>query len=138
MEFVLALPILLVIVFGIIEFAAAWRTYQVITNVAREGVRMGVMPNQNQAGVDNHVTTLLTQSGLASGPPTATITYYCQGVPGSLCAFGTPNNPSETVEIDYVHQFVVLGPVLDLMCVGCGTNYTTITLTARSTMRNEP
>lgn len=136
-EFVLALPILLVIVFGIIEFAAAWRTYQVITNVAREGTRVGVTPSGDQATVDNRITTLLTQSGLASAPPTATITYSCDGVPGGLCAPNAPLNPSETVRIDYVHRFVVLGPVLDLMCIGCGTNFTTITLTAETTMRNE-
>jgi hypothetical protein len=136
-EFVLALPILLVIVFGIIEFAAAWRTYQVITNVAREGARVGVTPSGTQAIVDTRVTTLLTQSGLASGPPTATITYYCDGIPGGLCAAVGGGNPSETVQIDYVHRFVVLGPVLDLMCLGCGTNYTTITLTTQTTMRNE-
>lgn len=136
-EFVLALPILLVIVFGIIEFAAAWRTYQVITNVAREGARVGVTPSGDQATVQNRITTLLTQSGLASAPPTATITYSCGGVPGGLCAPTLTSNPYETVRIDYVHQFVVLGPVLDLMCLGCGTSYTTITLTAQTTMRNE-
>ena len=135
-EFVLALPILLVIVFGIIEFATAWRTYQVITNVAREGARFGVTPSPNQAQVDSRVTTLLSQSGLASGPPTATITYYCNGVPGGLCA-PLSTGSDETVQIDYVHQFVVLGPVLDLMCLGCGTNYTTVTLTSQSTMRQE-
>jgi hypothetical protein len=136
-EFVLALPILLVIVFGIIEFASAWRSYQVITNVAREGTRVGVTPSGDQTTVDNRVTSLLTQSGLASAPPTTTISYSCDGIPGGLCAPNAPNNPSETVQIDYVHRFVVLGPVLDLMCFGCGTNFTTITLSARTTMRNE-
>lgn len=135
-EFVLALPILLVIVFGIIEFAAAWRTYQVITNVAREGARVGVTPAGIQTVVDTRVTTLLSQSGLASGPPTATITYSCAGTPGGLCV-GLSTGIDESVRIDYVHQFVVLGPVLDLMCLGCGTNYTTITLTSQTTMRNE-
>lgn len=135
-EFVLALPILLVIVFGIIEFASAWRTYQVITNIAREGARFGVTPRPDQAAVDSRVTTLLSQSGLASGPPTTTITYYCNGVAGGLCG-PLSTGSDETVQIDYLHQFVVLGPVLDLMCLGCGTSYTTITLTSQSTMRQE-
>ena len=42
-EMALILPILLLLVFGLIEFGTAWRDYQVITNAAREGARWSVV-----------------------------------------------------------------------------------------------
>ncbi len=135
-EFVLALPILLVIIFGIVEFGVAWRTYQVITNVAREGARFGVIGNTTDPMVQGRVDSLLQQAGLSNTPPTAVVTFECDGTPGSLCGPGSAGS-METVQIDYQHTFVVLGPVLDLMCFNCGQSYGTVTLTTRSTMRNE-
>ncbi len=134
-EFVLALPILLVIVFGIVEFAAAWRTYQVVTNVAREGARLAVIPSTvSDITVSDRIDSLLTQSGLSLANRTTTLT--CNGNPG-LCSGPASTGQPDEVQIDYLHTFVVLGPVLDLMCAGCGTSYGTVTLTSRSVMRNE-
>jgi len=133
-EFVLALPILLVIVFGIIEFATAWRTYQVVTNVAREGARLAVIPTSTDATVSARIDSLLVQSGLSLSRRTTTLT--CNGVAG-LCSGPTGTGQPDEVRVDYQHTFVVLGPVLDLMCVGCGTGYGTITLSSLSVMRNE-
>lgn len=132
-EFVLALPILLVIVFGIIEFAAAWRTYQVVTNVAREGARLAITPSGDAAAVNSRIDSLLVQSGLTLSRRTTTLT--CNGAPGP-CGPGLPGEPEE-VRLDYLHTFVVLGPVLNLMCTNCGSGYGTVTLSSRSVMRNE-
>lgn len=134
MEFVLALPILLVIVFGIIEFAAAWRNYQVVTNVAREGARLAVIPTSNDALVLARIDSLLVQSGLRLSNRTTTLT--CNGTAG-LCGGLTASGEPSEVRVDYLHRFVVLGPVLDLMCIGCGTGYGTITLSSLAVMRNE-
>jgi Flp pilus assembly protein TadG len=43
-EFVLVVPILLLLVFGIVEFGLAFRTHQIVTNTAREGARVAVLP----------------------------------------------------------------------------------------------
>jgi len=134
-EFVLALPMLLVIIFGIVEFAAAWRSYQVVTNVAREGARLAVLPSTtNDAMVLSLIDGLLTQSGLSLANRVTTLT--CAGNPG-LCSGPTATGQPDEVQVDYLHRFVVLGPVLDLMCAGCGTSYSTVTLRALSVMRNE-
>ena len=132
-EFVLALPILLVIIFGIIEFASAWRTYQVVTNVAREGARLAITPSGDDAAVSDRIDSLLVQSGLSLTRRTTTLT--CGGA-ANLCGPGLPGEPDE-VQLDYLHTFVVLGPVLNLMCANCGSGYGTVTLSARSVMRNE-
>lgn len=131
-EFVLALPILLVIVFGIIEFAAAWRTYQVVTNVAREAARYGVVPTTTTISeVEDRVDTLLVRSGLGLAGRTRTVT--CNGT-ATMCGTGFELE----VEVDYQHQFVVLGPALNLMCAGCGlAGGSTVTLRSTSIMRRE-
>jgi hypothetical protein len=136
-EFVLALPILLVIVFGIIEFAAAWRSYQVVTNVAREGARLGVVGSGVPGGpvtpVTDLIDSLLVQSNLSLSLRTATVT--CNGANNLCPSAGLPLR----VQLDYQHTFVVLGPVLNLMCSGCGSGsgYGTVTLRSTSTMRTE-
>jgi len=132
-EFVLALPILLVIVFGIIEFAAAWRSYQIVTNVAREGARLAVIPSSSAAAVQARVDSLLVQSGLSLARRTLTLTCGTTGAAGICSVTGQ----QDEVQVDYQHTFVVLGPVLDLMCTGCGTGYGTVTLRSLSVMRKE-
>lgn len=137
-EFVLALPILLVIIFGIVEFAAAWRSHQVVTNVAREGARLAVLPNTTDAAITAHIDTILVQSGLNLS--LRTITISCQSLSGTIttnCTGTGVTGTTDIVQVDYLHTFVVLGPVLNLMCTGCGSSYGTVTLRSRSAMRNE-
>ena len=42
-EFVLVIPILLLLVFGLMDFARAWQTHHAIADAAREGARMLVV-----------------------------------------------------------------------------------------------
>lgn len=132
-EFVLALPLLLVLVFGIVEFAAAWQKYQRLTNVAREGARLAAIATKQQPVVDATVQSLLTNAGLNLSD--ATITYRCNGP--TLCDGVGAAGTFDTVRIDYTHRWAIIGPVLDLMCLGCGTSYSTITLTTQSISRNQ-
>ena len=44
-ETALTLPILLLVAVGIFEFGRAYQTWQVMTNAAREGARVAVLPN---------------------------------------------------------------------------------------------
>lgn len=141
-EFVIALPVLLVIVFGIIEFATAWRTYQIITNAAREGARVAVVISTipGSGKVQTTVQNYMTNSNLDLSKATVTLTCTNPQTgtsPGTECDPNFHQGYSEGVRIDYQHDFVVLGPVLDLMCIGCGTSFTTVTLTSESIMRQE-
>jgi Flp pilus assembly protein TadG len=131
-ELVLALPILFVIVFGIVEFAAAWQSYQRLTNVAREGARLAAIATKPQPLVDATVQSLITDAGLNLS--NATISYRCNGP--ALCDGVGSAGTFDTVRVDYTHQWKIIGPVLNLMCLGCGANYSTITLTTQSISRN--
>ena len=44
-EFALILPIILLLVVGMLEFARAWNLHQVMTDAAREGARRAVLAN---------------------------------------------------------------------------------------------
>lgn len=60
LEFALVLPILLLLVFGIIEFGRVFHSYLVVTQAAREGARVGVV-----GGTDDEVSA--TVKGVAAG-----------------------------------------------------------------------
>ena len=73
-EFALVLPLLLTLVFGIIDFSLALYDKAVITNAAREGARAGVVfrspqPTDDQIAIDaatNYCSTYLVSFGASS------------------------------------------------------------------------
>jgi Flp pilus assembly protein TadG len=65
-EFALIFPVLVLILFGIIDFGRAIYAYNTIGNAARDGVRIAVV-NQNAAG------TGCTPGNAATGPDTTKI-----------------------------------------------------------------
>ncbi len=130
-EFLIALPILALLVFGIIEMGAAWRTYQVTTNTAREGARLTVLPNADEADVRAQMADRLTQGGL--NPANATIDFVCTGA-----CFGSTRTTGEGVEvrIAYPFDFIFLGPIANYIG-GDGSAYGTVTMQTGFVMRIE-
>jgi Flp pilus assembly protein TadG len=127
-EFALVLPVLLVIVGGIIDFGFLFQRYEVLTNAAREGARVAVLPGYTNADVTARVNQYLQAGGVPAG---ATITVgAAQNIPvgGGTCITVRP------VTVTFPHQYTVLSPLLTL--IG-GTGLATTTLTATSSMRNE-
>ena len=109
-EFGLVLPILLVLVVGILEFGIAFRTYQVVTNSAREGARTAVLRTDLDEVIDR-VEDYLESGGLGSGQ--ATITVSCGGAAldpevGGRCSRGQ----IATVEVSHPVSFAMLGAIL--------------------------
>jgi Flp pilus assembly protein TadG len=83
-EFALVLPIIILIIFGILEFGRIFSSYIVITHAAREGARIGAVGKPDdviidrirqaaplpQAGTNLHITRLEpNQSARAPGLP---------------------------------------------------------------------
>src|SRR2546427_465892 len=65
-ETAIAVPLLLLVSVLIFEFGRAYQVAQVITNAAREGARVAVLPNATAADVQSRVTTYL-QAGAIGG-----------------------------------------------------------------------
>jgi Flp pilus assembly protein TadG len=100
-EFAMIAPILLLLIFGLVDFSRAWSAHHVIADAAREGTRMlvvneGLTVAQAEAAIENRL------SGARLNPARATID------------FDPPNGPTgrgveTTVTIDYAFDLWILG-----------------------------
>lgn len=73
-EFAIVLPVLLLLVFGIIDFGRALYTLNNLTSAVREGARLGsVQSTPNTAAIQQRVSDYLTPFGWSS-VPSATVT----------------------------------------------------------------
>lgn len=100
-EMALVAPILVVVLFGLLEFGYIIYSKEVIANASREGARLGVVlsnPPKTQAEIEAQVRSYLEKSGF--DPAEAAVTYP-NGLPG---ASGTPF----AVRLDYSYNFKVL------------------------------
>ncbi len=62
-EFALMLPVFLILVMGILDMARAFSALQMVTNAAREGARVGIMPASLSSVVTNAVDNYLAAGG---------------------------------------------------------------------------
>src|SRR5438046_9307103 len=72
LETALTLPLLLLVSVSIFEFGRVYQTWQVLTNAAREGARVAVLPGQTAANVRARVQSYMT-SGQLSNAATASV-----------------------------------------------------------------
>ena len=63
-EAAVALPLLLLIVLGIVDFGLLFRRYEVLTNAAREGARVAVLPGYSAVDAQDRVQQYLAAGGL--------------------------------------------------------------------------
>jgi Flp pilus assembly protein TadG len=127
LETALTLPLLLIVSVGIFEFGRGYQTWQVLTNAAREGARIAVLPGITDTVVKNRVTTYMT-SGQLTAPAAATITVTRNTALGA----GT----ASTVVVDYPFTFIMLQPVAQLVAGGKAVGEP-LTMRASAMMRNE-
>lgn len=124
-EFAIVMPLLLVLVFGIIEFSLALYDKAVITNASREGARAGIVFKD----------TPVTDDEIA-----AIVTNYCQN---KLVTFGVDKNITSTVtragynpgddltvNVTYRYEYLVLPGFIATLTDG-------ITMAATTVMRME-
>jgi Flp pilus assembly protein TadG len=127
-EFALSLPILLVVVMGIFDFGLMFQHYEVVTNAAREGARVGVLPNYTTADAQARAQQYLTSGGLSSASATVVAAV-------SPISFGSPPKTVNqvTVTVSYPYTYPFIGPILNLI----GGSLGSVTLQSISTMRVE-
>jgi Flp pilus assembly protein TadG len=132
-EFVLVGPILLLLAFAIIEFGFAFRTHQIVTNVAREGARVAVLTEATDGDVRDAVASRLRSAGL--DPALADIEIRCDAEVGMCTGLDRTGRGSE-VEVAYPYRFIVLGGLVKI-AGGGDDNLGQVSLRGRSLMRNE-
>jgi Flp pilus assembly protein TadG len=137
-EFALVLPLLLLIVLAIAEFGFVFQRYEVITNAAREGARMAVLPGygNDPAGIDvikSRVRAYVTAgrvptTGGNPGNPAVDVVTTSIPVGG-----GRPAMSARRVTVTYTHTYMFLPRIAGWF----GASYTTTPLVAVSEMRKE-
>lgn len=107
-EFSLVFPLLLLVVFGVIEFGTALYDKSVVTNASREAARAGVVlhtpsltSGQIQTVASNYCTNKLVTYGKASN---------CS-FPGTITPCSVSGNQL-TVQVAYTFNGLVLGPMI--------------------------
>ena len=103
-EFAIVLPMLVLLVFGTIEFGLMFFNKQVVTNASREGARAGIAfaPTPlDDSGIAGVVNTYCASNLITFGSATAAATAVSRG--GS----GTAGDPL-TVTVNYPYEFLVL------------------------------
>jgi Flp pilus assembly protein TadG len=74
-EMALVLPIFCTVILGIVEFGRAMMVAQLLTNGAREGARVAIMPGSTKADVENAVLDFVESSvGVSREKVTVTVT----------------------------------------------------------------
>ena len=132
METALTLPLLLLVSVSIFEFGRAYQTWQILTNAAREGARVAVLPNATVADVKSRVKAYVEGGALVyCGDP-------CVGVnQAAQINIGATQAKASIVTISFPFNFMVLNPVAQLVVNGSTLGGAPLTLTASAEMRNE-
>ena len=132
-EAAFTLPIMLFVCIGILEFGRAYQAWQVVTNASREGARVAVLPAYPDSSVTARVKTYLTNGGLEPAKVNATNVVITAS---NITVSGTTTAPAAVVRVEYPFEFMVLGPVAQLV-VKNSTAGQAFTMVATTVMRNE-
>ncbi len=80
-EMAVVTPLLLTILFGIIEYGWVFMIKQSLTNAAREGCRVAVLQGATDSQITGTITSYLSGTGLTTPDLTITLTHATQAVP---------------------------------------------------------
>jgi TadE-like protein len=131
LEAALTIPMLLLVAVGIFEFGRAYQAWQVLTNAAREGARIAVLPDPTPGLVESRVLEYMQAGQL----PDANADQIDVNRTDSITINGAAK-PASRVTIDYPFKFIVLGPVARLIAPTT-TLGGDVVMRAQALMRNE-
>jgi Flp pilus assembly protein TadG len=106
-ELAIVMPILVLLLLGIVDFAFLFQRWEVVTNAAREGARLGSLASADTPGgyvandVTTRVTNYLTSSGLQATPTVGTDFDTTDDVNGVIVQ-------TVTVSVSYPSDFIFL------------------------------
>ena len=136
-ETAFVLPIMLLVCVGILEFGRAYQTWQVVTNAAREGARVAILPEYPDDSVIARVKTYLKNGGLPAAivdGATTKILITANTIPIDVAGANTAS--AVRVVVEYPFEFMVLQPVAQLVVNG-STAGQAFTMRMTTIMRNE-
>ena len=121
-EFVLVLPIFLLLVFGIVDFGMGFHAWLTVTNSAREGARLGAVRASSA-----QIVTRVQNTSDTLDPANMTITVT-----------NAQGNPGESVVVAVDYDYTLITPLDNIMgMISGGSVGPTITLSSTADMRLE-
>jgi Flp pilus assembly protein TadG len=135
-EAAIALPLLLLVVLGIIDFGLLFRRYEVVTNAAREGARIAMLDGYSIApaganDAEKRVRDYLVAGGLSGS---AAVVSPITRSPVRIGGSSGPCVTVTTVTVAYPHTYSFVGGIIGFFG---GTGLGPTNLTAKVTMRFE-
>jgi Flp pilus assembly protein TadG len=127
LETAITLPLVLLIAVGIFEFGRAYQTWQVLTNAAREGARIAVLPGYSDEQIRSTVQAYMTAGRLTEAATAAVNVERTVAVGASTAS---------RVTVNYPFTFMVLNPVARLIAGGPSVG-APLTMVSSALMRNE-
>lgn len=124
-EFAAVFPILLLVVGGMVDFGFVFRSWQVVTNAAREGARVGSLPGYQCApggDVEPRVNAYLDAAGMADAGASIEVSPTATGGMTSCSVVVTVDQPLPSLGV--FGQFF-------------GDDFTTVSVGSSATMRME-
>jgi len=102
-EFTLLLPVMLLLLFGVPELAAAWCYKQMLVSASREGARLGSLYSEPPLSNNDVVTYVVDQLDQSSFPGSV-----------SVNVTGADGSPGDTVrvEVSSSYQFPILSSLI--------------------------
>ncbi|MFP4177030.1 MAG: TadE/TadG family type IV pilus assembly protein [Planctomycetota bacterium] len=107
-EFALVLPLFLLLILSAVDFGRAYLRLHMLTNAAREGARVGSLPDTEESDVEDAVNDFLTDAGLDSvewPPSEITVTDPDGDERGGLA----DAEPGDRVKVLLVQEFAIIG-----------------------------
>lgn len=129
-EFALILPLLLVLLFGIVEFGLLLYNQQVITNASREGARFGIVmsdPKRTETQITTEVDKYCQNNLVTFSTTPGVVTTDCDWSTGS-------GFQDLTVTVEYPYSFLVLS---DFHVGSFNLGFGPIQMQARTVMKME-
>jgi Flp pilus assembly protein TadG len=128
-EFALTFPLLLLVVLGIIDMGLILQRYEVITNAAREGARVSVLPGYGDAEIVARVSQYLQGTGLAAETIDPVVPVRSRVSAGGYCI------DVVAVTVSYDHPFFFLSGIGNFFGSSFGTKKVSSTATMRTEMQ---
>ena len=124
-EFAIVLPLLVVILFGIVEFSTMLYNKAVLTNASREAARLGILfksgerdPASEDAEIISAINTYTASSLVTFGPE--------QNVATSIAREGFEAGNPLTVSVSYQYDFLILPEIVTSLSGPLNISATTI------------
>ena len=130
-ETALTLPLILLVVIGIIEFGFVFQKLEIVTNAAREGARVLVLPDFGPADANARISQYLDAAGL--DPDLATLPEEADLDPTEEDLDGTNCISVVTVWVKYPHEAPFLAGIGSYF----NSTFGTFNLEGQSRMRTE-